>query len=459
MRVWQFEALWDGGQWLSPGIAVVDEVGHLVHLGDSVPAHAQDASRERVAGWALPGFTNAHSHAFQYAMAGTAEYLRGEQDDFWSWREAMYRLALTVSPEHMEAVATMLYAEMVRHGYTHVAEFHYLHHDLDGQPYADRATMARALMRAAATAGIALCLIPIYYHTSDFGKPASAGQRRFISRGPDDFGQLLADSRAAAHTFSRVRVGLGVHSLRAAPGDHVRQIYANAPAAVPRHIHVAEQQKEVAGCLNDTSARPVRWLLENLALGPRDHLVHATHMDKSETRDLAQSGAHVVVCPSTEGNLGDGFFSLDPYRRAGGRWSIGTDSHVGLSPLEELRWLDYGQRLRLEQRNIVCHKAGEDSGTRLFQEALAGGRAACGASPVTWPLGDPFDAVVVNPQFPPLATAPAERRLGIIIYAGDPSLWLGTITAGQWRVQHGLHCQGPQIYRRYQAALTHLRNG
>ena len=444
MKVFAFEGVLTETGWLEPAWVTVDERGHLLTMTDQPPPQVD----EIVPGFAIPGFQNAHSHAFQYAMAGLAEHLSGTADDFWSWRQAMYGLALHVDPDTLEAIAAMLYSEMLRHGYTAVAEFHYLHHDPNGKPYADPAEMGTRLVAAAKRTGIAITLIPIFYRLGNFGIEASPHQRRFLTRSRDAWDRLVAASARAISGYDRARLGIGVHSLRAADSDDLHAVWQAAPADAPRHLHIAEQRVEVEACLAHLGARPVAWLMDNLDLGPRDNLVHATHIDAGECAALAASGATAVLCPTTEGNLGDGFFPLRDYVGRNGSWAIGSDSHIGLNPMEELRWIDYGQRLQAEQRNVLCHEPGQDSGWLAYTQSLLGGRRALG-QPDThfFPLGAPFDAAILDASWPLFATHPPERRLATLIYAGDAGALLGTMTAAQWVVREGKH--------RFQSTLRH----
>lgn len=437
-RTLRVSALLTRQGWLEPAYVSLNADGTVRALAAAKPKDG--VPMDEIKGIAIPGFQNAHSHAFQYAMAGLAEHLPAgaEADDFWSWREAMYRLAGKVSPDQVQAIATMLYTEMLKRGVTAVVEFHYLHHDPEGRSYKNPAEMGERLMAAAEAAGIHLTLIPIFYQRGGFAQRPSSAQARFLSRQGSDYLNLLDATRASAKRFADVTVGVGVHSLRAVAPEDVLALFS-APFSGPAHLHVAEQRREVEECIAHLKARPVDWLLDNLSLDARFSLVHATHMTASETTRLAASGATVVVCPSTEGNLGDGFFPFAAYKDAGGRYAIGTDSHIGLSPLEELRWLDYGQRLRSERRNVLCKRAGDDSGRILFEDAWLGGRAAMGAAPCDeyFEVGQPFDAVVLDPEHPVLYGRPPERRLAALLYAGDPSCFVGTLRRGAWLIRGG----------------------
>ena len=419
--------------WLSPAYVGVDERGTIQYLAQEPPM-GPGVVVQAVQGVALPGFQNAHSHAFQYGMAGMAEqHAVGTRDDFWSWREAMYACAETFSPAQTERVATALYQHLLRNGYTSVVEFHYLHHDPAGQPYANLAEMGERLVAAARTAGIKITLVPVFYQKGDFGREPQPRQRRFISRKLDDYLKLLASSSQAVAHYERAQLGFGVHSLRAVEAADVLATFEQGPSDLPFHLHAAEQTLEVERCRAHVGARPVEWLREKLPLNDRFHLVHCTHMTPTETTRLARSGAHVVLCPGTEGNLGDGIFPLVGYAEAGGRWSIGTDSHISLNPLEDLRWLDYGQRLIHRRRNIFA-----DGASVLVEKTFFAGLKAAGRTATDYfALGQPLDAVVYDIDRPLLAQAGPQHLLSVIMYTADPSAILGTLVDGKWAYHQG----------------------
>src|SRR5690606_2045155 len=295
-------------------------------------AGGHNAGMRNPADFILPGIPNLHSHAFQRAMAGLAEHRTHPQDSFWTWRELMYRFAARMDPDSTHAVATQLYAEMLEAGYTTVCEFHYLHHQPDGRPYDDPAAMSRALVAAARDTGIRLTLLPVLYMTGGFdGQPLSPRQQRF-GHDVDGFLRLLGSLQPLQDDM--LRIGCAFHSLRAVPEDAMRQVLAALPADAPVHLHIAEQVPEVDASLAARGERPVQWLLRRFAVDRRWTLVHATHLDADEVRGIAASGATVAICPTTEANLGDGLFPLRDYLDAGGRWGIGSDSHVSVSPVE-----------------------------------------------------------------------------------------------------------------------------
>ena len=306
--------------------------------------------------WRLPGMPNLHSHAFQRAMAGLAERQSHPEDSFWTWRELMYRFAGRVTPDSQHAIACQLYAEMLEAGYTTVCEFHYLHHHPDGRPYDDPGEMSKALIAAARETGIRLTLLPVLYMAGGFdGRPLSDRQRRF-GHSLDAYLALLQSLRALQD--GTLRVGVALHSLRAVPEAAMRALLAAiAGTPMPIHIHIAEQIGEVQECEALRGARPVEWLLGHADVDADWTLVHATHLDDAEVQGIAASGATVAICPTTEANLGDGLFPLRDFLAAGGQWGIGSDSHVSVSPVEELRWLEYGQRLASRRRNIAVTAA------------------------------------------------------------------------------------------------------
>ncbi|MTI21227.1 formimidoylglutamate deiminase [Fulvivirga sp. RKSG066] len=413
---------------------------------------------EIVNGFAIPGFQNAHSHAFQYAMAGVAErHEHASNDDFWAWRETMYQIALTMSPDDLENVATMLYTEMLRHGYTHVAEFHYLHHDKNGKCYENIAEHGARLVAAAEKAGIKITLVPMFYQKGGFGMEAQPRQKRFISPTSQDYFKLLEASKAVCSNSDHATIGWGIHSLRAVEPGIIKETIESAPQNLPFHIHISEQKKEVLDAQEYLRMRPVEWLLANTPVNENFHLVHATHLSFKEIQDLASSHAHVVLCPSTEGNLGDGIFPLRTYQNLGGKWSIGTDSHVGLNPLEELRLLDYGQRLTTHGRNTFVSEQESDSGTYGLNQALLSGRKAMGNSCKQYfGVGQPFDAVVYNADFPLFSTSSNKTLTSTIVYSGDASATLGTIVNGDWVIKNHMHEQFEEISKKFKETIKQL---
>jgi formimidoylglutamate deiminase len=451
VHFYRFPAILQQSGWTEPIFIGIDDNGITQYLNTSAP---EGSAVEAIDGFALPGFQNAHSHAFQYGMAGLAEnHPVGTDDDFWTWREAMYQTALSVNPEQAEAIAAMCYAEMVRQGYSHVAEFHYLHHDKDGKPYAHMAELGERMVAAAKTAGIRITLIPVFYQKGGFGLDPQLRQRRFISKTVDDYFKLFEASKSVIKNYELASIGFSVHSLRAVNLKDVITTYQQGPRDLPFHLHVSEQKKEVEDCLAHCNKRPMQWLLENLPVNERFHLVHSTHLDDFELTRLAASKANVVLCPSTEGNLGDGIFRMKEYVRLSGQWTIGTDSHIGINPLEEMRMIDYRQRLITNKRNTF---EGDAAQYMVNQSVMSGRRAMGSYSVDNFAIGQPLDAVVFSASSHLFENTSAKNRLATILYTSDTNKVMGTIISGKWVVKGGHHKNGAILKKEFGRAMRDL---
>lgn len=399
------------------------------------------------AGWRLPGIANLHSHAFQRAMAGLAERQTNPEDSFWTWRETMYRMAARFDPGTLQAVAAQLYVEMLEAGYTTVCEFHYLHHAPDGSPYADRAAMSRALVAAARETGIRLTLLPVLYMSGGFdGRALGERQRRF---GHDVDGFLALIDGLRREQDDVFRLGCALHSLRAVPADAMHAVLAALPRDMPVHIHIAEQVGEVQDCLALRGARPVEWLLANVPVDARWTLVHATHLEPAEVQGIARSGATVAICPTTEANLGDGLFPLRDFLAAGGAFGIGSDSQISVSPVEELRWLEYGQRLATRHRNIAVRTDSPSVGETLLHGVLDSARNATGGN-------SSDDWVLLDDDAPQLAGATADDIVDRWIFSGNRNLVKEVHVAGERVVTEGHHRDREAIATRYRQAIAKL---
>ncbi|MFV8905303.1 formimidoylglutamate deiminase [Serratia fonticola] len=393
----------------------------------------------RLHGDVVPGMPNLHSHAFQRAMAGLAEVAGNPQDSFWTWRDLMYRLVQRLTPEQVGVIARQLYIEMLKGGYTQVAEFHYLHHTPEGKAYADRGEMTGRLSEAALQAGIGMTLLPVLYSYAGFGaQPAQAGQRRFIQSVESYLEQQQVIARQLAGQPLQNQ-GLCFHSLRAVELGQMQQILAASDQALPVHIHIAEQQKEVNDCLAWSGQRPVAWLYEHLPVDSRWCLVHATHLDREELEQLARSKAVAGLCPTTEANLGDGIFPGDSYLHHQGRWGIGSDSHVSLNVVEELRWFEYGQRLRDQRRNRLTTPEQPAVADVLYQQALRGGAQACGTAIGKLAVGYRADWLVLDGDDPYLASAPDASILNRWLFAGGKEQIRDVFVAGRQVIEQGRH--------------------
>jgi len=419
----------------------------------SLERGASAAPDDTLVGSVIPGLCNAHSHAFQRALAGhTEQRSPAGHDSFWTWRERMYELAGVVDAKALTAIARQAYCEMLASGYTSVAEFHYLHRDPRNPDAED--TMFEAIVSAAEDSGIRLTYVPVHYERAGFDDPEPAPHQRSFAMTIDAF--LAHHARAVANSGAAVNVAIGAHSLRAVSHESLQEIVRVATDAfIPMHLHVAEQQREIDQCMGAYGRRPVRWLLENFPVAANWCLVHATHMDHDETEALAKSGAVVALCPSTEANLGDGLFPLHHYLSNGGRIAIGSDSHISINPFEELRWLEYGQRLASQSRNVVSLR---DShvGRELFLRALEGGAAASGQETVGIDENAPADFVVLCDDDPMLAGHDDESRLDALVFSGYPLPVERVMVNGNWCVVDAVHVDRDRSRAEYAAALANL---
>ncbi|MBC5801069.1 MAG: formimidoylglutamate deiminase [Candidatus Eremiobacteraeota bacterium] len=388
---------------------------------------------EQLSGAVLPGMANLHSHAFQRAMAGSAERRESSDDDFWSWRHAMYAIAETLDTDTLHDIARNAYRAMVLAGYTAVAEFHYIHRDPSGAWHAERAANALALVAAAREAGIAICLLPALYAHADVGGVALRPEQRRFAGTVDDVLEIAAAVRAAYAHDGDVTVGACAHSLRAATPEQLRALVDGAPPDVPIHLHIAEQTREVHAFAAVFKQRPVAWLLENYAVDGRWCLVHATQVDQRERNGLAASGAVVGLCPTTEANLGDGVFPFGPYLRDNGCFGIGSDSNVSISPVEELRWLEYGQRLITRRRIVAAANDGASCGEVLYSRAARGGAQACGRASGALAVGRRADLIVLHESDEDCTPAVLDRY----IFATDRAAPRHVMVGGRWRVRDG----------------------
>jgi len=422
----------------------------------AVTPNASPGSGDTAVGYVIPGLCNAHSHAFQRALAGhTEQRSPAGRDNFWTWRERMYELAGRVDAQLLTAIARQAYCEMLASGYTSVAEFHYLHRDPKNPDAVD--TMFEAITTAAADSGIRLTYVPVHYERAGFDSPEPLPHQQSFAMSLNEF--MAHYERAAANTNGASNVGIGVHSLRAVSKESLQTIATTAnDAFVPMHLHIAEQQREVDQCLAAYGRRPVRWLLENHEVSRNWCLVHATHMDVEELEALAESGAVVGLCPSTEANLGDGLFPLHHFLSHGGRIAIGSDSHVSINPFEELRWLEYGQRLATQTRNVVSLRESH-VGSELFLRALEGGAAAGGQAQEGIEVSAAADFVVLSDDDPMLAGHGDASRLDALVFSGYPLPVERVMVGGAWHVVDAMHVKRGMARDAYSKAIVDLGLG
>jgi formimidoylglutamate deiminase len=424
---------WIDGAWHE---RVLMEIGADRCWASLQPGQPPPPTACRLPGPVLPGLVDAHSHAFQRAFAGLAEHKQGPDDDFWTWRDRMYGVALSITPDDLRRWATRLYGELLRGGYTQVCEFHYLHHDPDGRPYADPLAMSTALIDAAQATGIGLTLLPVLYERAGFFQPElRADQRRFAT----DVERVIALRDGVRRLgLARVQAGVAIHSLRAAaPASIERLLGALEGDDAPIHIHVAEQTGEVDDCLKATGRRPIDWLCTQLPLDARWQLVHATHALPAEIEAVARRGAGVVICPSTEANLGDGLPDLPRWLASGVPLSVGSDSQVTRAWPEELRWLEYGQRLHHRRRNLAADPAahGGSSAARLFQRCLLGGAQAAGFARWGFVRGARADLLLLDDSDSTWAELPPGAALDALVFSSPAPAFAGVMVAGAWALR------------------------
>ena len=407
---------------------------------------------ERVAGPLVPGMPNLHSHAFQRAIAGRTGRASADGDSFWTWRQAMYAFLDRIDADAFEAIAAQAYLEMLKAGYTAVAEFHYVHHDPEGKPYADPAELARRIAAAAGSTGIGLTLLPVFYAHSDFGgAPPTPGQRRFV-HSVDTYANLVA---TLAHDAAAANWNLGVapHSLRAATPQELSAIASLLPQNSPVHIHAAEQAREVAACVAWSGARPVEWLLDHARVDSRWCVVHATHMTDDETRRLAASGAVAGLAPTTEADLGDGTFAARAYLDAHGAFGVGSDSNTCIDPFGELRQLEWSQRIASQSRNVLA-TTDAPVGHALYAAAVRGGAQAQGRRAGAIAPGCRADLVVLDTDDPALADHAVDTVLDAAIFGPCRAPVRDVMVGGTWVVRDGYHRDEEAIFARYRACLA-----
>ncbi|WP_448214006.1 formimidoylglutamate deiminase [Colwellia sp. MEBiC06753] len=433
---------------------VTIENGIITDIASGKPEQA-----DTVKGIVIPGMVNCHSHAFQRAFAGFSEQGSEGQDSFWTWRKIMYQFLAQLTVEDAEVIAQQLYIEMLKQGYTRVAEFHYLHHDINGQPYPELAAMAKAIFNAANSSGIGLTLLPVFYRFSGFGElPPNDGQKRFINS-PSQFNQLVDECFELAKQFANTNVGIAPHSLRAVDKqallqavEHVRSKADDAPI----HIHIAEQQKEVNDCLAHYQQRPVQWLLDNAPLDKHWCLIHATHIDEHERQGMIKSGAIAGICPTTEANLGDGIFPTTEFLTEKGTLAIGSDSHISVNPVEELRWLEYAQRLIKQQRALLATSDTPSVGQYLWQAAAKGGAQSTASNTGEIAVGKQADLLVINSDKLSVYAQDDRHRLDSLVFASGDNCIQDVMVNGCWVVENGQHPNQVASHNKFSALLARL---
>ena len=441
-KIWANSALLASG-WADSVEIKIDSTGNITTISPDLPY--SDGDRVEVL---IPAIPNVHSHAHQRAMAGLGESAGDTQDSFWTWRKVMYHYLERIQPDNLFHIAAQLYLEMLKAGYSCVGEFQYLHHDLNGQAYDNRAEMSLQCLQAATRVGIGFTALPVLYRYGGFGSAAALdGQKRFLNDA-DGFIEIVKGLQSATTNDANCSVGIAPHSLRAINRDLLAEVIASLKSLAAIHVHVAEQTKEVDDCLDWSGKCPVEWLFENFDVDQKWCLIHATHINDQETAAMAGSGCVAGLCPTTEANLGDGFFNAREYFAQRGCWAIGSDSHISIDPVEELRWLEYGMRLQTRGRNVLVSDASANTGRNLLDGALAGGAQACGRNIGSIAEGYRADLVVLDHEHPRLYGRSKDDLIDSWIFSGNSNLVQAVFNI---QIQHAQSCVS------YIAAVRHIR--
>lgn len=444
--------------WADNVLIEIDKDGWIVGV-DSFKSDISGGDAEIMTGILIPGMSNVHSHAFQRAMAGMAERSGGKKDNFWGWRDTMYRFLSKIGPDEMEPLAAQLYVEMLKAGYTTVGEFHYVHHQGDGSPYGERSIMSRQIIKAALETGIAITHMPtLYAYGGCGGAPAKIGQKRFLNDVPALM-RIIEEIYGEYRTTPQVSVGFSPHSLRAVSAEMLREgveAFRRLIPDAPVHMHAAEQAGEVEECLAWSGKRPVEWLLENMGIDEKWCLIHCTHMTEAETRALAAAGVTAGLCPTTEANLGDGIFPLLTYFESGGRFAIGSDSHISISVVEELRWMEYIQRLTHRQRTLIQDHDIPSVGGMLYDRALAGGAKAMGRKTGRIETGYRADFVVLDNELPFMEGKLRDHALDAAIFASNENPVKHVMAGGRWVVRDKQHKREEQILKNFRDVMRKI---
>lgn len=412
-------------------------------------------------GAVIPGMINCHSHAFQRGLAGFSEQGSEQQDSFWTWRSVMYQFLDVINPEQAEIIAQQLYVEMLKAGYTRVAEFHYLHHDEKGQPYSELGLMSKSIFNAAKSSGIGLTMLPVLYQYSGFGeRQPNDGQKRFINS-TSQFNQLVSDCFELSKIQDNTNVGIAPHSLRAVNKSaledavsHVRSLDDKAPI----HIHISEQQQEVRDCFGHYEKRPVQWLLDNMTLDQHWCLIHATHINIDEINGIIDSKAIAGICPTTEANLGDGIFPTDEFMQLGGQVAIGSDSHISVSVIEELKLLEYAQRLNKQQRAILATSETRSVGQHLWQHTAKNGALSTNSNTGCLAIGKQADLLVINQNKMRLYANDPQHFLDSLVFASNANQIQDVMVNGHWVIVGGKHRMEDEFERKFASTLAVLAN-
>ena len=456
MKLWSESALLADG-WANNVEIEIDALGNIDNI--VTDAAYQQGERHSVL---IPGIGNVHSHAHQRAMSGLGERAGvsadGSNDSFWTWRKVMYHYLERIQPEHLHRIASQLYLEMLKHGYTCVGEFQYLHHNLNGTAYHNRAEMSLQCLQAATDVGLGFTALPVLYRYGGFGDAEPLdGQKRFLNDA-DGFVEIVSQLQKACENDGNTSVGIAPHSLRAISQNLLTEVIGQLAtenlAAI--HVHISEQTREVDDCLVWSGQRPVEWLFDHFSVNQQWCLIHATHLNKTETSAMAKSGCIAGLCPTTEANLGDGFFNAIDYFSQQGKWAIGSDSHISIDPVEELRWLEYGQRLQTRNRNVLVSEQQRNTGRNLLDGAWQGAALACGRKIGRIETGYRADFVSLDASHSRLYGRKQDDLLDSWIFSGNENLVKDVYVGGKHVIQNGCHANEASITQKYRQTLDQL---
>jgi formimidoylglutamate deiminase len=462
-KILHFEYLYNGYVWLNNIQITINDLGKIVYINCDINLHEKN-NIEYIEGYAIPGIHNGHSHAFQYIFSGYTEFTTNKKlipDNFWSWRNYMYNIASQVTPDDLEIIASKLYMEMLKYGYTHVSEFQYLHHNSNGKNYINKNEMSRRLINAAQHVGIGITIIPIFYQQANFNTPALPEQKRFICKNVNEYWNLYESISKICNEYQKVICGIGIHSLRTVQDDMIKELLNHIlmnNIKVPIHMHISEQTKEVNDCIYYLKNTPIEWMTKNFSLNKNFNFIHATHASDQELFKLTQSNCNIILCPSTEANLGDGIFPFLKYMSYNGNWAIGSDSQINLSWIEELRWLDYIQRLHLKSRNIFSKytNINGEFGKFLFDKARLGGIQASYNKDNFLSLGSFLDCIIIKKDFPKIHLDTLDKLFSCMIYSGDIQMIKGIIINGKWQIKNNTHIHEDIINTNYKKLLNKI---
>ncbi len=451
-KVWAAKALLHDG-WADSVEITIDDEGNLASVNTDLP-HS-DGDRVELL---IPAIANVHSHAHQRAMAGLGERAGNREDSFWTWRKVMYHYLERIQPGHLMNIAAQLYLEMLKHGYASVGEFQYLHHAIDGGAYDNRAEMSLQCLQAARNVGIGFTALPVLYRYGGFGSADPLdGQKRFLNDA-EGFSEIVTTLQAETAGDANCSVGIAPHSLRAINRELLSEVIESLDGLAAIHLHIAEQTKEVDDCRAWSGKRPVEWLYDNFDVDGRWCLIHATHMNDAETSRMAASGCIAGLCPTTEANLGDGFFNAVEFFGQQGNWAIGSDSHISIDPVEELRWLEYGMRLQTRRRNVLVSDSSINTGRNLLDGALNGGASACGRRTGSIANGYRADFIVLDHDHPRLYGRSGDDVIDSWIFSGNDNLVRDVYVGGNKLIDNGHHVNEEQIAANYRETLDQLAN-